>query len=151
MNDTLQTLIMRWEAFAKEAQSRLHESSSDPHTRIYYQAVAQIYRRTADELRAATEGELPAADDQIPGPPIFLRMTREQANNLLARAGLNIASLYLHDDGALTVVFPRLQPYSQEERLRKLRAAESRVTILDMGKLPDTGDPYIDFALMDEQ
>lgn len=151
MSDTLQTLIMRWEAFAKDAQSRLQQASGDPHTRIYYQAVAQTYQRTADELRAAIEGYLPPADDEIPGPPIFMRVTRDQIINLLNRAGLNITRLYLHDDGALTVVFPRLQPYSQEERLRKLREAESRVTILDMGKLPDTGDPYIDFALMDKQ
>ena len=151
MNESLQTLIMRWEAFAKEAQSRLHEPTGDPHTRIYYQAVAQTYQCTAEELRAVTEGQLPPADDQIPRPPVFIHMTREQVNSLLNRAGLNITTLYLHDDGALTVVFPRLQPYSQEERLRRLRAVESRVTILDMGKLPDTGDPYIDFALMDEQ
>ncbi|MBE0688806.1 MAG: hypothetical protein IH587_01635 [Anaerolineae bacterium] len=151
MNETLQTLITRWEAFARDAQSQLQQQSGDPHTRIYYQAIAQTYQRAAEELRAVAEGKTPPSDSQIPGPPAFLHMTRDQTTRLLDRAGLNITTLYMHDDGALTVVFPRLQPYSQEERLRRLCAAESRVTILDMGKLPDTGDPYIDFAIMDDQ
>ncbi|MCA9909418.1 MAG: hypothetical protein KC519_12265 [Anaerolineae bacterium] len=151
MNDDLHRLIARWESFAQDAHTRLRQPSGDPHTRIHYQAVADTYLQAAKDLRATLEGRSSASGDQMPAPPSFLQITRDQANRLLHRAGLNINTIYIHDDGAMTAVFPRLQPYSQEERSRRLCAAESRVTILDMGKMPDTGDPYIDFALIDEQ
>ncbi|MCL4246737.1 MAG: hypothetical protein KJ065_01155 [Anaerolineae bacterium] len=151
MNEALQRLIVRWESFAQEANAQLRQPSADPHTRIHYHAVAETYRQAAKDLRAALEGISPTSDDQMPAPTAFLQITLDQANALLRRAGLNINTIYIHDDGAMTAVFPRLQPYSQEERSRRLYAAESRVTILNMGKMPDTGDPYIDFAVIDEQ
>ena len=48
-------------------------------------------------------------------------------------------------------MFSRLQPITQETRIRQLSAADPHLVIVDQGTLRDTGDPYIDFAFRTDE
>lgn len=80
---------------------------------------------------------------------VYVKLTKERAGDLLLRAGLHVARLYVHSDGAATAIFSRLQPYTQDERIQRLLALDARITMLDQGKLPDSSESFIDFALLD--
>jgi hypothetical protein len=154
MHDSLHDLIHTWRARANEAADFLkRDTSADAHTRYFQHAVMQTYRQAAAELEAVVQPDRDG--DGIPDAPVqapaAVTLTRAQAQALLKNAGLHARELHLHADGALTLIFPRLQPLTQDERVSRLQNADARVTILDMGKLPDTGDPYIDLALIEHE
>jgi hypothetical protein len=147
--DALTALIAQWETLASEAKARLqHDHVGDTFTRYHYQAVMATYRRAAADLREVITDPAQSAAPP-PAPTDYIPMTTETAATLLRSAGLHTREIYVHKDGAVTAVFPRLQPDTQDARAERLLRADDRMMILAVGKLPDTGDPYIDFALLD--
>jgi hypothetical protein len=148
MNDIPQnaitTLIGQWESLAREARERSRtDRVGDVQTAYYYKGVTDTYQQVIDGLRT-----LLGSDDEIvvPPPGDYLPVSEQAINDLLTRAGLYPRTLHTHDDHALTAVFSRLQPISQEQRLSLLAQADPRIIILDQGKLSDSNDPFIDFA-----
>jgi hypothetical protein len=149
MSQTTATLIAHWEKLANAAQTRMQVAhAADPLMRMFYKGMIQAYRQAASELREAN-GSLPTAQTVSEDVRVFDKLSREGVLRLLARANLNAANIYLHADGAATAIFPRLHPLTNEERIAQLQAVDARLVILDSGRLRDSGDPFVDFALID--
>ncbi len=149
MIQTTADLIARWESLADAAKTRMQlEHAIDPHMRMFYKGMIQAYRQAAAELRVSS-GARPAAQPTSGGAPVFDKLSRDAVLGLLARANLKAADIYLHADGAATAIFTRLHPLTNEERIAQLQAVDVRLVILDAGRLRDSGDPFIDFALID--
>jgi hypothetical protein len=145
MNDeALLDLIARWEALADQAREQTRViSAGDVSRATFYEGVMKTYRSAAQDLR-----ELLAPQDAAASaaPVGYARVPETEAAAILQRAGLFSRSLTLHPDHVFTAVFSRLQPVTQESRIRQLTAADPRIVIVDHGTLRDSGDPYIDFA-----
>ncbi len=147
MNENdLHKLIERWETRADEAREQTRVThASDVSRATFYQGVLQTYQNVIRDLRDLLE-DAPAAPAET---PLYLATSEADAQAVLQRAGLFARSLTLHPDHVFSAVFSRLQPITLENRLRQLRAADSRLVIVNSGALRDTGDPYIDFAFVD--
>ncbi|GEM_PF-2412527 len=144
-------LLEGWEAQKREAHERYrHERASNVQTAYFFQGVTETYARAIADVRDL----LASGDDHaqpMPAEPVtYLPMGIEEVEHLLNSAGVYSRQITLHPDNAITAVFARLQPVPQDERLRRLQEADERIVILDSGKLPDTGEPYIDFGFKDE-
>jgi hypothetical protein len=55
----------------------------------------------------------------------------------------------MNPNNVFTAVFSRWQPLSEDERLKKIKAADPRIVVVATGKQRDTGDYFIDFAFKD--
>lgn len=144
--DDLYRLIERWEALADEARGQTRIAHASDLSRVAFnQGVVQTYQNAIRDLRDLL-AEAPA---HTAATSPYLATAEADAQAVLQRAGLFTRSLTLHPDHVFTAVFSRLQPITLENRLRQLRAADSRLVVVDSGTLRDTGDPYIDFAFVD--
>ncbi len=144
--DDLHRLIEQWEARADEAREQTRLAHASDLSRVTFnQGVVQTYQNVIRDLRDLLE-EAPASPVEA---PLYCATSEADAQAVLQRAGLFTRSLTLHPDHVFSAVFSRLQPITLENRIRQLRAADSRVVIVDSGVLRDTGDPYIDFAFVD--
>ena len=143
--DALHTLIEQWEALARQADEQTRVTSAQDLSRVsFYQGVSKTYRSAAQDLR-----DLLAPPDAPAAPvPEYLLVAEGEAADVLRSAGLFTRTLTLHPDRVFSAVFSRLQPITQENRVRQLTAADSRVVILDQGTLRDSGDPFIEFAFI---
>ncbi len=143
--EALCVLIERWEALAREADEQTRLINAQDLARVsFYQGVSKTYRRAAQDVRdLIAPPEVPAE----PAPEYFL-VPEQEAADVLRSAGLFTRSFTLHPDHVFSAVFSRLQPISQENRVRQLSAADPRIVILDQGTLRDSGDPFIDFAFI---
>ena len=96
----LHALIERWETLAAEArdQTRLTHAS-DISRAAYYEGVVRTYHEVSDDLRALlTPAESLAS--AVP-PPEYLRVTEEEAADILRRAGeLNVTVCTGFGEGA---------------------------------------------------
>lgn len=149
----LLTLIQTWEARVREAQARLPlERQRSSQAAYQLDAAAKAFQRAADELRQLLEAHQPAEAESESGEPFaYVPVDRTHVQALLNRAGLHARSLSVHADNAFTVTFSRMQPVVPEQRVSQLTAAALsehglRLLVLDYGKLPDSGEPFIDFA-----
>lgn len=141
-------LIEQWAARQREARKRSRsEHVGDAQTAYYYRGVSDTCQQVIDELMALVDAE---SFQKEPSTADYLPVSHQEADALLARVGLYPRSLSQHSDHAFTATFSRLQPITQTQRLRLLAEADSRLVILDEGKLPDTNDPFIDFAFVDK-
>ena len=143
--DALRALIAEWEALADQAREQTRLLSPNDLSRVsFYQGVMKTYLSAANDLRSLLDGS--------PEPPAdtseYLLVAQEDAAAVLQKAGLFTRSLTLHADRVFAAVFSRLQPITQESRIRQLSAADPRLVIVDAGTLRDSGDPYIDFAFV---
>lgn len=137
-------LIDQWETLARDARERSRtERVGDVQTAYYYKGVTDTYQQVIANLRALLDPEVETA---LPPTHDYVPVSEQAINDLLKHAGLYPRALHAHPDHAFTAVFSRLQPISQEQRLRTLTEVDSRIVILDHGKLPDSNDPFIDFA-----
>jgi hypothetical protein len=143
--DDFRALISEWEQLAREARERARiDRVGDVQNAYYYRGAAEAYTRAVQSARALLDGgALPEAEQAAPN---YAHLSEDEVSSLLNNAGLFARSLLVHDDGAFTAVFSRLQPVTQDKRLQLLNAADPRLTILDYGNLPDSGEPYVDFA-----
>jgi len=143
--DALHALIERWEALADEAREQTRVTNPNDFSRVgFYQGVMKTYLSAAQDLRDLLAGE----DAEPTTPEKYLAVTQDEAAALLQRSGLFARTLTLHSDLVFTAVFSRLQPVTQENRIRQLSSADPRIVIVDQGTLRDSGDPYIDFAFV---
>jgi len=142
-DDALLALIEQWQALAEQAreQARLADAR-DISRAAFYQGVMKTYQNAAQDLRDLLMPEAPPA----PPAPDYVLVPESEAAAVLQRAGLFARTVTLHPDHVFSAVFSRLQPITQETRLRQLSDADPRLVIVDQGTLRDTGDPYIDFA-----
>ncbi|HYO87955.1 MAG TPA: hypothetical protein VER79_04860 [Candidatus Limnocylindrales bacterium] len=146
--ETLDTLLDRWEERWAEATARSRQiKTGDLQAAYYFRGVAETYKTALAELRKLVDGgsEKAAEPEQR-----LLQFTQEQVSAMMTDLGLFPRILRRHDDGAFTAVFSRLQPVSQARRLELLQSADRRLRILQDGALHDTGDPYIEFGFVDE-
>lgn len=137
-------MIDQWESLAHDARERSRtERTGDAYTAYYYKGVADTCQHVIDQLRTL----LDTGDVAAPSASVEYMPVSEQAvNDLLVQIGLYPRTLHVHADHVFTAVFSRLQPISQDQRIQALNEADARIIVLDYGKLPDTNDPYIDFA-----
>jgi hypothetical protein len=146
-DDPVLALLAAWEARARTAQQRgRSERAGDIQSAYFFRGVAETYQRAIAELRAllATGEHMP----QQAAPQIaFRHLTPPELDALLERSSLFPRDIRRHDDGAITLVFSRLQTASAQGRLAALQAVEPALILLDSGWLPDTGDPYLDIAI----
>lgn len=151
----LRALIETWEARVREAQSRIPlERQRSSQTAYQLDAAAKAFQRAADELRRLLEARQSSEAVVEDGEPFaYLPVEHAQVQALLERAGLHARTLSAHADNAFTVTFSRMQPVSPDQRVQQLTAAAAalgehglRLLVLDYGKLPDSGEPFIDFA-----
>lgn len=144
----LERLIADLEAREREAAERAKQGyATDWRVDYFYRGVIKTYQDVITDLHQF----LSSGDQQaqpIPTPPVqYMPLEPYEVERLIEKAGIHARSTMLHSDGAVTAIFARLQPMTQEERITRLKNADPRVVVLDVGKLPDTGEPYIDFAL----
>ena len=150
----LLALIQTWEARVREAQARIPlERQRSSQAAYQLDAAAKAFQRAADELRQLLEAHQSSEAENESGEPFaYVPVDRAQVQALLNRAGLHARSLSVHADNAFTVTFSRMQPVAPEQRVSQLTAAAAlsehglRLLVLDYGKLPDSGEPFIDFA-----
>jgi hypothetical protein len=139
----LHALIEKWEALADDAREQARFLNPNDFARQgFFQALQKTYRAAAQDLRDLLAGEA----EPLPAPEEYLAVAEEEASAVLQQAGLFARSLTLHADRVFTAVFSRLQPITQENRIRQLSAVDARIVIVDQGTLRDSGDPYVDFA-----
>ncbi len=157
----LRAMANRWTLKARDhaRESKIRSAESDMHTSYYHRGVAETWHRAALELAALlkADGEpepsAPPAAERTAAPTapaepqvMFANVSLTEAVNLLEFAGVSARDVNKHADNAFTAIFSRWQPFSEAERLEKIKQADMRVVILNYGKLRDTGDPYVDFA-----
>jgi hypothetical protein len=139
-------LIARWETLHHDSRQRSRtERVGDVQTAYYYKGVTDTLQQVINDLRALL-GDDAAQSTAQAGE--YLQVSEREVAELLAGIGLYSRDLRAHADHAFTAVFSRLQPITQEQRLRLMTEADPRIVILDQGKLSDSGDPFIDFAFM---
>jgi len=144
----LRALIRQWEAQARAARLRADQAGAyDVHQMTYQQGMEAAYKEAVRNARALL-GESEAAYNAKPAAPpvIYEAVSVKEVQSILSRAGLNVRTLYNHSDNAFSAVFSKLQPATQDERLRALAAAHPHLIILESGILQDSGEFYIDFA-----
>jgi hypothetical protein len=142
----LRGLIEQWDAMRKEAEAQARKDAAVDTGRAYYfQGVAKTLRKMVGDLRELVD--TPATPEAEAAQPMsYIVITEGEVSHLLKGVGLFPRTLHVHPDYAFTAIFPRLQPLSQEKRIELLMTADPRIVVLDQGRLPDTGEPYIDFA-----
>ncbi len=113
----------------------------------FYRGVITTYNDVIKDLSELLQTGDDIAQPVPPPPPQYLAVGEEEVSTMLNRVGVYARQVIIHADGAVTAIFARMQPIPQEERIAKLKTADTRIVILDTGKLPDSGEPYIDFAL----
>jgi hypothetical protein len=137
--DALLALIAGWEALADQAREQTRVmSAGDVSRAAFYEGVMKTYRSAAQDLR-----DLLAPPEAPPAlPSEYIIVPEDEAAAILLRAGL----FTRHPYHVFTAVFSRLQPVTQDSRIRQLGDADPRIVIVEHGTLRDSGDPYIDFA-----
>jgi len=140
----LNSFVERRREIAEKAKEAY---TNDWRNDYFYRGVITTYNDVIKDL-----GELLQTGDDIaqpvpPPPPQYFAVGEEEVSTMLNRVGVFARQIMVHGDGAITAIFARMQPGTQDERIAKIKSADTRIVILDTGKLPDSGEPYIDFAL----
>lgn len=142
----LRGLIDQWDAMRREAEAQARKEATVNSGRAYYlQGVAKTLDKMVGDLRELVDTPT-TPEAETAQPMSYIVITEGEVSRLLKGVGLFPRTLHAHPDYAFTAVFPRLQPLSQEKRIELISGADPRIIILDHGRLPDTGEPYIDFA-----
>jgi hypothetical protein len=151
--DALRLLVKDWESRVNAARLRADRAgAADVHQMYYQQGQAEAYKKAADAVRLLL-GESEELTETHPAPAqvTYELVPGKEVQAILARAGLNVRTLYSHSDNAFSAIFPRLHPMSHDERLQALAGADPRIVVLESGKMPDSGEFYIDFAFAPPQ
>lgn len=159
----LRALANRWALMARDhaRESKARSGAGDETRAAYYRGLAESYHKLAMELAEVVK-QMPAsgpaaagqanpvaapAEDSLAVPEAtYAAVPLAEALRLLDYAGVNARDVKQHKDNAFTAIFSRWQPFSETERLDRIRSVDLRIVILGHGKLPDTFDPYVDFA-----
>ncbi len=150
--DSLAALLARWKARLDDAAQRSRQTrSGDLQAAYYYRGVADTWRAALADLRELAAASEPAVPVEPAPPERFELLDEARVQTLLTGLGLFPRRLQRHEDGAFTAIFSRLQPVSAARRRELLLAADPRLRILHEGNLPDTGDPYLEFAWVSDE
>jgi len=174
-NDTvadLRALANRWVLMARDhaRESKTRTGEGEEAKAAYYRGLAEAYHKLAMELAdvvkampatgpAAASARADSVGGEVapPGQPdasatpamTYASVPLGEALRMLDYAGISARDVKQHKDYVFTAVFSRWQPFSETERLDRIKSVDPRVVILNFGKLPDTQDPYVDFAFQE--
>lgn len=142
MRGEVRALVAEWEQRAQEAQ-RVLKNATDGQTLYYQRAISNTYKTVVDEMR----GLLKRADSLAPqAQEIYAEVSRADVELLFSKAGMRFKDLYEDKGSIFTVIFPKMPVMPMRERIEKLVQIAPQFVELESGKLPDTGEPYLDFA-----
>jgi len=142
----LHTVIQKWEQRAQEAAANAATQRTNNSNEAYFQrGIANAYAAAAQDVQELMSG---GADERAESDAagVFVPVRREQVEQVIQRAGLNLAKLYQNDEHIFSAIFPKMPPMSLEQRMNKMTAACGSIIILESGRLPNTQEPYIDFG-----
>jgi serine/threonine-protein kinase len=142
----LQTVMRKWAQRAQEAAgSAANSRVNDPNETHFQRGIANAYTAAAQDVRELLVG---GEDEHIESDAagVFVPVRRQQVEQLIQRAGLNLSKLYEHDDQTFSAIFPKMPPMSLEQRMKQLTAVCGTMIVLESGRLPNTQEPYIDFG-----
>ena len=161
----LRALANRWVLMARDhaRESKTRTGEGDEAKAAYYRGLAEAYHKLALELAdvvkampATGPSGQPARADSAAAPQqpasvdepavIYANVALGEALRLLDYAGVSARDVKQHKDHAFTAIFSRWQPFSESERIDRMKSVDPRVIIINFGKLPETHDPYVDFA-----
>jgi serine/threonine protein kinase len=146
LHTSLETVANKWEQRAQEAAGSAADSRTNNANESYYQrGIASAYMAAAKDVRELLgSGVDERAESDAAG--VFVPVRRQQVEQVIKRAGLNLSKLYEHDDQTFSVIFPKMPPMSLEQRMSQMTTACGAIIVLESGRLPDTQEPYIDFG-----
>jgi serine/threonine protein kinase len=143
----LMALAFKWEKEAKDAETRVAKLTGDRQTAMFHRGAAKGYGSAAAELRSLIETTSQGAAAVPAAPPqIYAPVTRKEAATFLEDLGMKVSYLYEDKGYIFTAIFPKVPLTSLEERIERMRQVAPGIVIIESGKLPDTSEPYIDFA-----
>lgn len=167
----LRALANRWALMARDhaRESKARSGAGDETRAAYYRGLAETHHKLAMELAEAVKQlpatgptstpaqassgmtTAPALGQAQPAAPTtaYAAVSLAEALRLLDYAGVNARDVKQHKDNAFTAIFSRWQPFSESERLDRIKSVDPRIVILGYGKLPDGYDPYVDFAFQE--
>ena len=163
--ESLKALANRWVLKARDhsGESKIRTSAQDTNNAFYHKGLAEGYHKAAldlanllkdsgagDTVRTTSTSEQ-AAVQAVPeakaeSTVMYAAVSPDDASYILNYAGVTPREVNRHKDNAFTAVFSRWQPFSDAERVEKIKSADPRIMILESGRLQDTGDPFVDFA-----
>lgn len=159
----LRALANRWVMLARDhaRDAKTHSEAGNAAKAGYARGVAETYYKLALELAdvvktMAASSEPSPANDAPPATVAeaptaqYAPVPLSEAMRLLDYAGVSARDIKQHKDNVFSAVFSRWQPFSQPERLERMKSADARIVILAHGKLPDSYDLYVDFAFRAE-
>jgi serine/threonine protein kinase len=146
LNADLFTLAFKWEKEAKDAETRGAKSTIDRQTAMFHRGAAKGYSTAAAELRSLLETTSKGGTGPLTAPQVYAPVTRKEAASFLEDLGMKVSYLYEDKGYIFTAIFPKVPLTSLDERIERMLEAASGIVIVESGKLPDTGEPYIDFA-----
>ena len=140
--DEVRSLVTAWDSRAQEAQ-RVLKNATDGQTLYYQRAISNTYKTVVTEMRAILKNMESVASGQGES---YADVSREDVEDLLRKAGMRFKDLYEDNGYIFTVIFPKISIIPMHERVDKLRNIAPQFIELESGKLPDSGEPYLDFA-----
>ncbi len=165
----LRALANRWAIKARDF-ARDAKSNADAGQAQYYRGMADGYYRAATELAATLKGETttaePATNTSTPAAPRpatnaasdgtqpaapaapveYIALPVNEIMNMLEYSDLNPRDVTFKPGNVVYALFSRWHPLTNHERIAKIAALDSRIVILNYGKVKDTNDPYVEFA-----
>jgi hypothetical protein len=158
----LRGLANRWALLARDyaRESKTHTEQRDEVKAAHYRGMAETYYKLALELAEVvktmpTGAPVVAAPQTVDAPPVpqatpYAAVSINEAMRILDYAGVSARDVKQHKDNVFSAVFSRWQPVSERERIEQITRFDQRIVILSSGLLPDTKDPYIDFAFRED-
>ncbi len=148
-DNLLQALLAlsdEWDEQAREAVRQGQQLRvGDAQKAAYQRGVARAFEVAAQTLRGLLRADDSTAEDGDQ-PQSFAPVSKAQVKRLLDMSGMRVTQLYAHNDNTFSAVFPRAVTISTDDRLNKLRALSAEIIILEWGVLPESSDPYVEFA-----
>lgn len=146
--EQIDVLAQKWERESQEATKSARKPGTNPNQETRLRAVAHTYQLAAQELRTLTSEALktdPSQAQAEESPYVIVPLKDLRAR--IEKTGMKLTNLYEDKrERVYTAIFPKTPPVAIEERVRKLLTLSPEMQILETGKLPETGEPFIDFA-----
>lgn len=156
LRDLANKWAMKARDYARDSKTPGMAESTAAHNRGmadgYYKAAVEL----AEFLKAYTSAPKPAAapapaaahapTQPSPAAPEYLNLPIGEVIDILTFAGTNVRDVTQDREHRYTGIFSRWENLMPHERLDKIKAADSRIVILDSGKVKDTGDHFVVFA-----
>jgi hypothetical protein len=166
LTTALRALANKWTYRARD-YSRDSKAADNVENAAYDRGAAESFHKAALELAAVLQGEagalatgerravtdtntVPAANTGAGSAAVsYASIPIREVVMMLDYAQVNARDITMNPNNVFTAVFSRWQPLSEDERLKKIKAADPRIVIVATGKQRDSGDYFIDFAFKD--